>query len=127
MGASASEHRHAVLLVEGDDDLRHAFVEAARRSGLDPITFSDGRDALDYLRRGPRPCLILLDPHMPGVDALAFRREQLRHPTLADIPIALVSAPGFPGEAEARVLGLTVVLTKPIDPAQLLGLFADAC
>src|SRR5690242_6969746 len=101
MGASASGHRHAVLLVEEDDDLRHAFVERAKDSGLDPISFSDGRDALDYLRRGPRPCLIVLDPHMPGMDALAFRREQLRHPTLADIPTAIVSGAGVPGEADA--------------------------
>ena len=125
MGASASGHRHAVLLVEEDDDLRHAFVERARNSGLDPITFSDGRDALDYLRRGPRPCLILLDPQMPGLDGLAFRREQLRHPTLAHIPTAVVSRPGFPGEADARALGLTVFLDRPIDPAQLLPLFVD--
>jgi CheY-like chemotaxis protein len=52
---------------------------------------ADGWEALDYLRAGGRPSLILLDLMLPGLDGWQFRREQRRDPALAAIPVVVVS------------------------------------
>ncbi len=52
----------------------------------------DGRQALDYLRAGGRPAVILLDIMLPVLDGRQFRQEQRRDPDLADVPVVVVSA-----------------------------------
>ena len=120
-------HRHAVLLIEDHDDLRDAFVTLAEGHGLEAVACRDGQEALTRLRDGLRPCLILLDLAMPGMNGLAFRQEQLRHPDLARIPVAVISGTGRHPEKQAELLGLTRFLRKPIDIDELLQLFADHC
>src|SRR5258705_8215224 len=105
--APPSAHRHSVLLIEDHDDLRDAFVALSYALDLKPIAVSNGRRALELLREGLRPCLILLDLAMPDMDGLAFRREQMKDPALADLPVAVVSGAGVTVEAQARTLGLT--------------------
>jgi len=121
------KHRHAVLLIEDHDDLREAFVALADAHGLDPVACCDGREALARLEDGLRPCLILLDLAMPGMNGFAFRQEQLRHPELAKIPVAVISGTGRFPEKQAEMLGLTRFLRKPIEITELLQLFADHC
>ena len=121
------QHRHAVLLIEDHDDLREAFVALAETHGLEPIACCDGHEALGHLRGGLRPCLILLDLAMPGMNGLAFRQEQLRDPALADIPVAVISGTGRFPQKQAEMLGLTRFLRKPIEMTELLQLFADHC
>jgi CheY-like chemotaxis protein len=82
---------------------------------------------LTRLENGLRPCLILLDLAMPGMNGLAFRQAQLQNPDLADIPVAVISGTGRFPEKQAEMLGLTRFLRKPIDITELLGLFADHC
>jgi CheY-like chemotaxis protein len=120
-------HHHSVLLIEDHDDLREAFVELAAAAGLEPVACSDGRDALQQLKDGLRPCLILLDLAMPGMNGLAFRQEQLKDRELADIPVAVVSGTGRVPEEQAKMLGVTRFLRKPIEISELLQLFADHC
>ena len=125
--AHASDHRHTVLLVDDNDDLREAFVLLAAAMELDAVAYGNAPDALDALRGGLRPCLILLDLAMPEMDGFAFRREQLKDPELACIPVAVVSGVGTLVESEARSLGLTTFLRKPVDISELRRLFADHC
>jgi CheY-like chemotaxis protein len=120
-------HRHSVLLIEDHEDLRDAFVALATTAGLDPVACSDGHEALQRLRDGVRPCLILLDLGMPGMNGLDFRQEQLNDPHLADIPVAVISGTGHAVERQAEMLGLTRFLRKPIEIVELLQLFADHC
>jgi len=124
---AAAAHRHAVLLVEDDYSTREAFTEVARIVGLDSVCAANGREALAFLRDGLRPCLILLDMAMPDMNGFEFRRRQLADPALACIPVAVMSAGGWAVEADARKLGLTVFLRKPVNPDDLLELFTDHC
>ena len=125
--AQASDHRHTVLLVDDNDDLREAFVLLAAALELDAVAHGNGPDALEALRRGLRPCLILLDLAMPEMDGFAFRREQLKHSELACIPVAVVSGVGTVLQSEARALGLTTFLRKPVDISDLRQLFVAHC
>jgi CheY-like chemotaxis protein len=124
---SGAAHRHAVLLAEDDHDTREAFVLLAEAHGLETVVAANGQEALDRLRAGLRPCVIVLDLAMPVMDGFTFRRAQLADPALADIPVAVMSGGGWASESEARKLGLTVFLRKPVDPEQLVAVFERDC
>jgi CheY-like chemotaxis protein len=122
-----SGHRHTVLLLEDHGDTRDVFVVMADMAGLDMVAVPSGREALARLRDGLRPCLILLDMSMPGMDGFAFRLEQLADPGLADIPVIAISAGGTIVEEKARSLGLTTFLRKPVEPDAVITLFSEHC
>ena len=121
------KHRHTVLLIEDYADTREAFLLIAEMASLDLVAVASGGGALARLRDGLRPCLILLDMNMPGMDGLAFRREQLADPALAGIPVVAMSGGGTTVEMEARALGITTFLRKPVRVAEVLSLFAEFC
>jgi signal transduction histidine kinase len=79
---------------------------------------TDGREALDALRAGARPQLILLDLMLPRMSGFEFRLAQKTDPALASIPvIAMTANTSF----EAAAMDVDAVLTKPIGPAELLS------
>ena len=77
------------------------------------------------LRDGLRPCLIVLDMAMPEMDGFEFRRQRMADPTLAELPVAVMSGGGWATDADARKLGLTLFFRKPVEPAELLRAFTD--
>ena len=81
-----------ILLVEDDELLRGAMKMVLEWEGYRVACAGDGREALDYLRAGERPALILLDLMLPGLDGWQFRREQRGDPALAAVPVVVVSA-----------------------------------
>ena len=81
-----------ILLVEDDDILRGAMRLVLEWEGYRVACAGDGRQALDFLRAGGRPSLILLDVMLPGLDGWQFRRQQRRDPDLAKVPVVVVSA-----------------------------------
>ena len=82
-------------------------------------------EALDYLRGGKRPCLILLDLMMPIMNGTQFRDEQLRDPHLRDVPVLVISA-GNELEQCSKALG-TESMRKPVDLEKLLDVIARHC
>ena len=91
-----------------------------RGAGYDAVGAPNGQAALDLLRSGIRPRAILLDLMMPVMDGWAFRREQLRDPQLAHIPVIVLSA-----LHHGWVEGIPPTLPKPIDVRQLLDELHD--
>ena len=104
-----------ILLVEDDDILRGAMQMVLEWEGYRVACAADGRQALDFLRAGGRPALILLDVMLPGLDGWQFRQQQRRDPDLAAIPVVVVSALEAADcpEAAAHV-------RKPFAPQELL-------
>lgn len=70
---------HEVLIVEDGKTLRDALCDALREQGISCTRSEDGQDALDLLRAGARPCLVLPDLRMPFVDGMNFRRQRCAH------------------------------------------------
>src|SRR3954453_10261725 len=81
-----------VLFVEDAIDLRGPLTSLLELKGYRVGWAANGHEALGYLRRGDPPGLILLDLRMDGMDGGQLRRELQRDPTLAPIPVVLVSA-----------------------------------
>lgn len=119
-------HGHRVLVVDDDRDLRDAVETALRVEGYGVATAAEGQEALDRLRDGFDPCVILLDLMMPVKDGSQFRAEQLRDPSLARIPVILCSGADAV-ESKARALGVSDHLQKPLALDRLLELLARWC
>src|SRR5262245_42497738 len=106
-------HWHEVLVVEDERDTRDAISRLFDFNALTVRSATDGNQALGHLRDGYRPCLILLDLSMPGMDGIAFRREQQATVDCADIPIVVVSGRDD-GHEVAMSLGARDFLRKPL-------------
>lgn len=87
-------HKHRVLIVEDDPEIRAALEELMVGEGYDVSLATNGADAISMLvdDRGELPCAVLVDLVMPGVvgqELLEFLRGDA---TLSRIPVAIVSA-----------------------------------
>ena len=120
------EHAHKVLVVEDTRDTRESLVMLLRGEGFGADGVANGLDALRELRAGYDACLILLDLWMPVMDGWQFRFEQRRDPTLADIPVVVLTATVNP-EEEARRVGAVGGMQKPLDLSALLELVGKYC
>ncbi len=87
-------------------------------------TARDGEEGLERAREH-RPCLILLDLMMTGMDGRTFRREQQRIPEIAQVPVVIVSAhPDAP--FIAKQLGAACV-EKPVPFDHLMATVDAHC
>jgi CheY-like chemotaxis protein len=83
-----------ILVVDDDEDTRKTLRMVLEAAGYEVCEARDGARALESLRKGMRPGLILLDLMMPVVNGWEFREQQLADPALADIPVVVLSAYG---------------------------------
>jgi CheY-like chemotaxis protein len=117
-GAKTVRPAAPVLVVEDDPDQREAIVLALESEGYTVVTAGTGVEALEVLDAGAKPCMILLDLMMPEMDGVQFRSEQLKSPSLAHIPVVVVSA--FGQQTRAKYLQVADYLRKPLELGQLL-------
>ncbi len=112
-----------ILLVDDDSELRRAMVDLLASDDYTAAGVANGQEALEWLGRAEHPPrLILLDLMMPVMDGWQFRKEQLDDPSLASIPVAVLSARG-----NAPLDDGVEVLQKPIRPQLLLEFVARYC
>jgi CheY-like chemotaxis protein len=117
---------HLVLLVEDNADANAALELFLRAHGFEVVVARNGQEALDRLRAGPRPSVILLDIMMPGKDGHAFRTEQCAAPALGSLPVIVFSGAYDLGDI-AEQLGVRDYLTKPVDLQRLLDRVRRYC
>jgi CheY-like chemotaxis protein len=110
----------SILLVEDDFDMRDALIPILEYEGHRVVGAANGREALDQLRAGPKPSLILLDLMMPVMNGTEFRAELLRDPALASIPVVVVSADPA-ARSKAKVMGAVGCIEKPLNIDALLS------
>jgi CheY-like chemotaxis protein len=114
-----TETARPVMIVEDDHDIREAMKLLLETEGYAVATAANGEEALQVLHSGIVPCLILLDLMMPKMDGFQFRRDQLREPTLARIPVAVYSGHYDPTEY-APFLRAAAYLHKPLETDTVL-------
>jgi CheY-like chemotaxis protein len=122
----AMEGQPQVLIVEDDPDLREALAATLGEEGFSLERASNGLEAIELLRKGLRPRLILLDLTMPIVSGWEFRLFQQRDPELAAIPVILITA-GIYKRDELEWIRPAEVLTKPLDFDRLITLLRKHC
>ena len=120
-----------VLIVEDDRETREMLRELLVTAGYHAVGAEDGLEALHLLRtvrhRAPEtPCLVLLDLTMPRLGGNEFRRAQLGDPTVANVPIAVMSG-AIDLEQRAAAMGAVATLTKPLDVEMLIDVVKRYC
>lgn len=109
-----------VLVVEDDEDLLDALCESLRLEGIECVEARTGLRALELMRSGCRPSVVLLDLRMPGMDGLEFLRRRREAQPEGDLaPVLLLSGDPNPVEDAAR-LGLAGSVRKPVTMDALL-------
>jgi len=121
------EAQHSVLIVDDEPDIRDSLTAVLEAEGYTVMEAEHGEEALRRLRASPDAiCIILLDLYMPTMNGWTFRNQQLSDPSLASIPVIVITADAAAAR-KARQLGVIGAMTKPLDLDQLLQLIAAHC
>lgn len=125
MPASSPETTHQVLVVDDEDDVREAMALMLGFQGFAVAAASGVDDAYRQIREGFRPCIVLLDLHMPGLDGWAFLERMRTERCLVDVPVVVVSGNvDQQGRAVARGCDF---LVKPIDTQTIIAAVECHC
>ncbi len=112
-GAPVRSGRRTLLVVDDDAAIREALAVVLRIEGYAVRTAGNGLDALLALRMEGRADAIVLDLEMPLMSGSEFREAQLGDPTLADIPVLVLSASTRAVAADRR-------MAKPVELDELV-------
>ncbi len=116
-----------VLIVEDDPDLRDVFAAALEDEGYAVDVAPEGAAALAKLRPGAElPCVLVLDLRMPGMNGWELAERLRASERLRSVPIVVVAAHYLLAD-EARRIGATSWLQKPVSLGTLVAAIGDAC
>ena len=118
MSESAVTRR--VVIADDDADMRMLVEIAVRKAGLELVaTAVDGDDAWRAIQ-DHKPELVVLDVSMPGMSGLDVCRLVRSEPSLAHIPVLLLSAGVSGASREAGTqAGADDFMPKPFSPKLL--------
>lgn len=111
----------SILIVEDDADIRTALVDLLNLEGYNPDTAENGIAALEKLKILDKPCLVLLDLLMPGMDGFTFI-AQIRNMGLSGMAhIVIITA-----TSRINLEGFRVI-KKPFNTEDLMGTVNSIC
>ena len=113
----------SILIVDDDSAVAETFSRMLRLEGYEVATALDPEKGLE-LAGTLHPHAIILDMRMPIINGLQFLRKVRATPSLADVPVAIVTGDYFMGEPvmnELRALGAAVRF-KPLWLEDLVAL-----
>ena len=112
-----------VFVVDDDVSVRESLELLIKSAGWQPETFAS---AQEFLSRPPvtRPCCLVLDVTLPGVDGLELQRQLADR---IDMPIIFITGHGdVPMSVKAMKAGAVEFLTKPFNDDVLLDAIRGA-
>jgi len=110
----------AKILIADDEKRILKLVKVRIKSGgYDVITASDGKEALESVRKY-LPDLVILDVGMPELNGYQVCHELRKDPKTSHIPIIILSAWVRDKVGEKSALA-DVYIVKPFDPKHLLA------
>jgi two-component system response regulator MprA len=106
-----------VLVVDDDQDLREMISLVLGAHGYRTQEAVDGLDALEQIKAGARPALVLLDLRMPRMNGTEFLAALRARDT--SIPVVVITG-DLGGARDALAAGARTCVRKPIDMDALL-------
>jgi CheY-like chemotaxis protein/signal transduction histidine kinase/HAMP domain-containing protein len=112
----------SVLVV--DDDVRNIFALSSvlERRGMNVLTATTGREAIETLEATPNLAIVLMDIMMPEMDGYKTMHAIRQRPALRRLPIIALTAKAMKGDREKCLeAGASDYLAKPVNTEQLLS------
>jgi len=112
------------MIVDNDRDITSLLTTVLSGEGLNVVTASNGQEALDLLKTGKLPHLILSDMCMPVMAGPELVLKLKSNSRTKDIPVILASASeGI--EATGEMMGASACLKKPFHLKALTDLIRN--
>jgi two-component system cell cycle response regulator DivK len=109
-----------VLLVEDHETSAEGYAQLLNGAGYRVVHAKNGYQALAEVSR-EAPSLVLLDLKLPKLDGWELLDRLKADQAVKTVPVIVVTGDPLPTHHEmARSRGAAAVLSKPIDPNQLL-------
>jgi hypothetical protein len=111
-----------VLLV--DDDARNIFALSSvlERRGMEVLTATTGREAINLLASETEVAIVLMDIMMPEMDGYRTMEVIRANPAFRRLPIIALTAKAMKGDREKCLeAGASDYLAKPVNTEQLLS------
>jgi signal transduction histidine kinase/DNA-binding response OmpR family regulator len=125
-GSDVQMDRLHVLIVDDNATNRLIVQEHLSLAGAMIDSARNGPEALEWLKAGRRPSLVLLDMHMPGMDGMMVARQIQKMSHMQGVPLVMLTSLLSSGYAEsAREAGIVRYLTKPVRKAELFRTIAS--
>lgn len=113
-----------VLLIDDDPMLVGLLQHKLRANDYQVETARDGETGLDAAR-AKRPDIIVLDLMLPGMDGRQVLRELKSNPSLAHIPVVVLTARRTESDVvDGLKSGASDYLSKPFSPDELVARLA---
>lgn len=110
-----------ILLVDDSPTILMSVSLMLVKAGMTVKTAKDGQDALDQLKAGLKPNLIISDVNMPRLDGVSFVREA-RRAGHRFVPILMLTTESEQSKrTAAKAAGATGWLVKPVAADALLS------
>lgn len=113
-----------ILIIDDQEGIREILKLSLEEDGFQTYSAANGLEALEVLRKIPRPCLILLDLMMPVMDGKGFIEAIKRDESLAQLKIPIVLITAF---NQDPIEGVQGILNKPMDMDSLLKTAHNFC
>ena len=109
-----------ILVVDDAGVARKIIARMVTSLGFEAVTAEHGQAALDLIDHTDPPTAIITDWNMPVMDGRELAKAVRSEPTIANIPILMVSSEADPRRvARALLAGVDEYLFKPIDEAMI--------
>jgi CheY-like chemotaxis protein len=118
-----STEAHSVLIVEDHVDSRELLAEFLEALGYEVSMAGHGQEALELLRGGLRPSVVLLDLMMPVMSGWELMEHVRADEDLCTLRVVVVSGAGA---AQPLPRGICGAVPKPVDLDALRAAVEDA-
>jgi len=114
--------KQSIAVIEDDIPALDALTELLETNGYQVRQAHNGQEALEAIKSSEPPALILLDLSMPVMDGWEFMRRQRLEPSIAHIPVVVITA-----LVSAVPAGAKALISKPINVNRLMRLVQKYC
>ena len=121
-GSNEALRGRKVLIV--DDDVRNIFALSIvlENHYMEVLNATNGRQAIEIIRKTPDLSVVLMDIMMPEMDGYQTIREIRKFPEFHALPILALTAKAMKGDREKCLeAGASDYIAKPVDTGQLLS------
>lgn len=110
-----------ILIIDDHVETTQLLAALLSRRGMQVLAVCDSEEAMQLLRHGLSPALVVTDFMMPKLTGLDLIAQIRTHPSIDRIPVVLLSAMRVAESGDPY----TVVLRKPFEPEAFVDLVAE--